>query len=122
MKFSVGIGYLDDIESGRKAFARVLQNTQGVLRDPGPWVYVSELAPSSVNFVVYFWVQAKQASVLEVSDRVATGIKYSLDEAGIDIPYPHTVVLFHDTTGTPDGDLDTANYALRPPAKRDDRP
>ena len=28
-----------------------------------------------------------------VMDRVITGIKLALDEAGIDIPYPHTVVL-----------------------------
>jgi small-conductance mechanosensitive channel len=30
---------------------------------------------------------------LKVIDRAMTGIKAALDEAGIDIPYPHTVVL-----------------------------
>ncbi len=74
--------------------------------DPGPWIYVSELAPSSVNFTVYFWVESNQANVLKVSDKVATGIKYALDEAGIDMPYPHSVVLFHDATGTRDGDIE----------------
>jgi len=74
--------------------------------DPGPWIYVSELAPSSVNFTVYFWVESNQANVLKVSDRVATGIKYALDRAGIDMPYPHSVVLFHDATGTRDGDIE----------------
>jgi small conductance mechanosensitive channel len=76
-----------------------------VLDDPGPWVYVGELAPSSVNFNVYFWTNSEQANVLAVSDRVATGIKLALDKAGIDIPYPHTVVLFHDATGTRKGDV-----------------
>lgn len=110
VKFVVGIGYLDDIEHGRRAIRRVLDETEGVLHDPGPWIYVSELAPSSVNFTVYFWVQSEQANVLKVSDQVATGIKYALDEEGIDMPYPHNVVLFHDATGTRDGDIERDSY------------
>ena len=77
---------------------------EGVAPDPGPWVYVSELAPSSVKFSVYFWTESQQANVLLVSDRVATGIKLALDEAQIDMPYPHTVVLFHNQTGSRQGD------------------
>ena len=110
VKFIVGIGYLDDIEAGRETIRRVLDQTEGVLDDPGPWIYVSELAPSSVNFTVYFWVESNQANVLKISDKVATGIKYALDEAGIDMPYPHSVVLFHDATGTRDGDIEQAKY------------
>ena len=110
VKFTVGIGYLDSIEEGRQTIHRVLRETEGVLPDPGPWVYVSELAASSVNFTVYFWVQSEQANVLRVSDRVVTGIKTALDAAGIDMPYPHTVVLFHDATGTRQGDIEREQY------------
>lgn len=92
VQFTVGVGYKDSIEEARTTISRVLAETQGVLDDPGPWVYVMELAPSSVNFNVYFWVESEQANVLAVSDRVATGIKLALDKAGIDIPYPHVVV------------------------------
>ncbi|MCY7347761.1 MAG: mechanosensitive ion channel family protein [Pyrinomonadaceae bacterium] len=110
VRFVVGIGYLDDIEKGRETIRQVLDKTEGVMPDPGPWIYVSELAPSSVNFTVYFWVESNQANVLKVSDRVATGIKYALDEAGIDMPYPHSVVLFHDATGTRGGDIEQEKY------------
>lgn len=110
VKFVVGIGYLDDIEKGRGAIKRVLDETEGVLHDPGPWIYVMELAASSVNFTVYFWVESQQANVLKVSDKVATGIKYALDRAGIDMPYPHSVMLFHDATGTLSGDIEQAKY------------
>jgi len=105
VRFTVGIGYLDSIEEAREAILGVLRDTEGVLDEPGPWVQVIELAPSSVNFALYFWVEAPQANVLRVSDRVATGIKLALDRAGIDMPYPHTVVLFHDVTGTRPGDV-----------------
>ncbi len=110
IKFVVGIGYLDDIEKGRKTIRRVLDETEGVLQEPGPWIYVDELAGSSVNMKVYFWVESNQANTLKVSDKVATGIKYALDEAGIDMPYPHNVVLFHDATGTRSGDIEQAKY------------
>lgn len=110
VKFTVGIGYPDSIEEARGTIKRVLGETKGVLPDPGPWVYVTELAGSSVNFTVYFWVRSEQANVLEVSDRVATGIKLALDRAGIDMPFPHTVVLFHDATGTREGDIKQSMY------------
>lgn len=80
------------------------------MQDPGPWIYVDELAGSSVNMKVYFWVESQQANTLKVSDKVATGIKYALDKAGIDMPYPHNVVLFHDATGTRSGDIEQAKY------------
>ncbi len=97
--FNVGIGYLDSLEEARAVIHQVLADTQGVLSEPSPWVYVCELAASSVNFNVYFWTASNQANVLAVSDQVATGIKLALDAAGIDMPYPHSVVLFHDQTG-----------------------
>ncbi len=104
VKFSVGIGYPDSIEKAREIIHNVLKTTEGVFSAPSPAVYLTELAGSSVNFTVYFWVKAEQADVLAVSDRVATGIKLALDAAHIDMPYPHTVLLFHDQTGTREGD------------------
>jgi small-conductance mechanosensitive channel len=55
-------------------------------------VYVEELAPSSVNFAIYFWAESQQRNVLAVRNRVTTAVKLALDRAGIDMPYPHTVV------------------------------
>ncbi len=119
VKFTVGIGYPDSIEEARETITRVLLDTEGVMHDPGPWVYVAELAPSSVNFTVYFWVGSQQANVLKVSDRVATGIKNALDRAGIDMPFPHTVVLFHDTTGSREGDIERERYITVQKARGD---
>lgn len=110
IRFTVGIGYPDSIEEARETIHRVLRETEGVMSDPGPWVYVTELAPSSVNFTVFFWAASQQANVLKVSDRVATGIKLALDGAGIDMPFPHTVVLFHDATGSRAGDIELNKY------------
>jgi len=92
VRLTVGIGYQDSIESARKIIHEVLEKMDGVLDDPGPWVYVSDLAPSSVNFTIYFWTGSRQANVLAMIDGVTTAIKTALDQAHIDIPYPQIVV------------------------------
>lgn len=93
VRLSVGIGYEDSIERARSIIGQVLNKTEGVVNEPAPSVLVAELAPSSVNFNIFFWTNSRQANVLRVIDRATTGIKSALDQAGIDIPYPHTVVL-----------------------------
>lgn len=98
-KFTVGIGYSDSIEEARSTILRVVGETEGVLADPPPEAYVEELAGSSVNLAVYFWTKSPQADVLAARGRVAAAIKEGLDAAHIDMPFPHTVVLFHDQTG-----------------------
>ncbi|WP_373532531.1 mechanosensitive ion channel family protein [Vampirovibrio sp.] len=107
---SVGIGYLHSIEEARSRIQKILTENEGVENDPGPWIYVAELAPSSVNFNIYFWTGSDQATVLKVTDQVMTAIKRTLDEGGIDIPYPHQVVLFHDATGTRQDDIQRSAY------------
>jgi len=113
VRFTVGIGYPDALDEARATIMRVVERAEGVLGDPGPWVYVDELAPSSVNFAVYFWTESHQANVLAVRDRVATAVKQALDAAGIDMPYPHTVLLFHDQTGTRAGDRERERSPAR---------
>ncbi len=124
VRFTVGIGYPDSIDEARATILRAVAAAEGVHADPGPWAYVEELAGSSVNFAVYFWTDSPQAHVLEVRDRVATGIKLALDRAGIDMPFPHRVVLFHDQTGNRSkdaaGDRPARRDATRPaPADAD---
>ena len=103
IRLSVGIGYQDSIEGARSVIRQVLNKTEGVLNEPAPSIFVAELAPSSVNFNVFFWTNSRQINVLRVIDSVMTGIKLGLDEAGIEIPYPHTVVLTQPPTTPRDG-------------------
>ncbi len=93
VKFTVGINYGNSIEEARQALLNMLSKTEGVLQDPAPDVNVVELADNSVNLRVLFWAEPVQSNIRKTSDRVATGIKNSLDEAGIDMPYPHMVLM-----------------------------
>ncbi len=103
VRLSVGIGYQDSIERARSVIREVLHKTEGVLHEPAPSVFVADLAPSSVNLNVFFWTNSRQGSVLKVTDSAITGIKSALDQAGIEIPYPHTVVLNQSPATRQDG-------------------
>lgn len=111
----VGIGYQDDIETARRLMEDVLRKTEGVFMEPAPLVVVTELAASSVDLTIYFWINPRDNG-LKISDRVATGIKSALDNAGIEIPFPHSVVLFRDQTERrrEDARSDTASEQTRP--------
>ena len=81
-----GIGYEDDIDKARDIILDVLSRDERVLKDPAIKVAVSELADSSVNFVVRPWVNADDYWNV-IFDANET-IKKRFDDEGISIPYP----------------------------------
>jgi small conductance mechanosensitive channel len=81
-----GIGYDDDIKGAEQILLELVQKEPKVLSDPSVTVAVSELADSSVNFVVRPWVNTED--YWDVKFSLMEKIKLALDEAGISIPYP----------------------------------
>jgi small conductance mechanosensitive channel len=56
--WSYGITYGDDMEQFKKAMNDFIQEDKRILTDPEPFIGLSELADSSVNFAVRVWVNA----------------------------------------------------------------
>ena len=81
-----GISYSDDIKKARDILMETLEADERVLKDPAPNVALSELANSSVNFVVRPWVNA--ADYWDVKWDMNKKIKLALDANGISIPFP----------------------------------
>jgi len=86
---TVGVGYNEDIKKTKEVLLRVLTSNAMVLEDPAPSVNVSELADSSVNFAVRPY--CKPEHYWDVFFATVEGSKLALDNAGIEIPYPHKV-------------------------------
>ena len=84
-----GVGYDSDIKETKTVFDNVLKANPKILMDPAPTIALSELADSSLNFVVRPWCKAED--YWEVYFGVTEQVKEALDVAGIDIPYPHSV-------------------------------
>ena len=81
-----GIGYDDDIKKAKDIMLEIMGKDERILPEPAPLVAVSELADSSVNFVVRPWV--KSADYWGVLFDLNEKIKLAFDEASISIPYP----------------------------------
>ena len=86
---TIGVGYDEDIKKTKEVLMQVLTSNPMVLQDPAPSVNVSELADSSVNFAVRPF--CKPEHYWDVYFATYEGCKLALDEAGIEIPYPHQV-------------------------------
>ncbi len=82
----IGIGYDDDIAKAKGILEAIIKRENRVLENPATNIAVSELADSSVNFVVRPWV--KTSDYWDVYFALTEEIKISFDKEGISIPYP----------------------------------
>ncbi len=86
----MGIGYGSDINKAMEVIRELLENDSRVLKEPGITIAVGELADSSVNIKVRPWVNASDYWGLHGDFH--KNCKEAFDAAGIDIPFPQTVV------------------------------
>ena len=90
----IGCSYDDDIDKVKEVLADVLSKDERILKEPKPRIALSELADSSVNFIVRPWV--KNAEYLDVLYSLLEEIKKRFDQEGISIPYPQSDVHIHN--------------------------
>ncbi|MBE9205323.1 mechanosensitive ion channel family protein [Nostoc sp. LEGE 06077] len=104
LQYDVGIGYGDDIDRAKELMLQALHSVPEVLPEPAPDVLVMELAESTVNIRVRWWIKPpRRADDLTSRDKVLTAIKKTLVANGIDLPFPTQQILFHDQTEETDG-------------------
>jgi small conductance mechanosensitive channel len=96
---TIGIGYGDDVLKAKQVLGEILKTENRILETPAPKIAVSELADSSVNFVVRPWV--KTSDYWDVYFDLTEKIKLTFDQEGISIPFPQQDVhLFQEKSGT----------------------
>jgi small-conductance mechanosensitive channel len=103
-QYDVGIGYGDDIDKACDLMVEAARSCEGVAADPPPEAFAWELEGSWINVRLRWWTSSKRSDVVHVRGRVVQRVRGALTEAGIDLPFPTNVVLFHDQTEETDGD------------------
>jgi small-conductance mechanosensitive channel len=103
-EYDVGIGYGDDAERASRIIVEVLAEVEGVASDPPPEAIPWALDASTVNIKVRWWSDAHRGEVVHTRGRVIGAVKSALSGAGVDLPFPTRLVLFHDQTEESDGD------------------
>jgi len=82
----VGVSYEDDLDKVRKTLEEIVAADERVLAEPAVMIAVSELADSSVNFIVRPWCATSDYWPL-TWDLTET-IKKRFDQEGISFPFP----------------------------------
>jgi len=89
----VGVSYSDDLDKVRKTLEELVAADERILADPACKIAVSQLADSSVNFIVRPWVKA--ADYWPVMFEMTEAIKKRFDQEGISFPFPQQDVHLH---------------------------
>ncbi len=82
----VGVSYGDDLDKVRSTLQALVDAEERILDEPACTIAVSELADSSVNFVVRPWV--KTADYWGVMFDLTEAIKKRFDQEDISFPFP----------------------------------
>ena len=82
----IGVSYSDDLDKVRATLQELVSADERILDDPAPTIAVSELADSSVNFVVRPWVRTPDywAVMFDLTE----AIKKRFDQEDISFPFP----------------------------------
>lgn len=88
--WTFGIAYGDDLKKAQSTLMAILESDSRILKDPGAFARVGELADSSVNFTVRAWVNA--ADFWDVHFDVIEKVKTTFDEQGLNFPFPQQEV------------------------------
>lgn len=90
VQFTVGIGYEDDIQSAIDLIQKILDTNEELVRDEEHenFVIEDELASSTVNLVVFFWVHTvdyRRASLV-LRGKIIREVKEELFRQGFNLP------------------------------------
>ena len=91
--WTFGIGYGDDIDKAYAVLGKLISNDDRILKDPEPFMALSELADSSVNIVVRVWVKAPD--YWDVFFKMNEEVYKTFDKEGLSIPFPQRDIHVH---------------------------
>jgi len=85
-KVEIGIGYDNDIRSAQTLALDIANQQNAVLSDPPAQVLIKNLGSSTINFVLYFWVNSEQHSPLKVASQLMRELVNEFTKQNISMP------------------------------------
>lgn len=83
---ALGVSYDADLKTARDILARLAAEDERVLKDPAPWIGVTELADSAVIITFRPWVRT--ADFWQTRSDLLEKVKREFDAHGVGIPFP----------------------------------
>lgn len=88
----VGIAYKEDVGEAIDVLSSVVKNHKLVLIEPEPLIIATRYGDSSINIVIRAWVP--RTEFFTATSDLIKETKKALDDAGIEIPFPHRTIYF----------------------------
>ncbi len=117
----VGIGYGDNPAEAIEYFHQAVTSVEGVSPDMAVEVIPWSLNDYTVGLKVRWWSHSARLEQVQVKGRVIMAVAKAAKEHGVDLPFPTSVVLFHDQTEEIDGDR-TRHRVVWPAGKNPPQP
>ncbi|MDR7128759.1 small conductance mechanosensitive channel [Algoriphagus sp. 4150] len=89
-EINVGVAYGTNIKKAKEVLVKIFENDPRVLKDPAPFVALTNFGDSSLDLVVRVWVKA--SDLWPVHFDGMESINTEFEKAGIEIPFPQRVV------------------------------
>ncbi|MEO8650197.1 MAG: mechanosensitive ion channel family protein [Acidobacteriota bacterium] len=93
MTIKFNLGYDEDIDRAKSITYDALVSAEGVVTDPKPNVYVTDLASQGVLITINFWLNTYENRPLVVYDHAAISIMRALDEAEFKLFPPGSMIV-----------------------------
>jgi small-conductance mechanosensitive channel len=93
-ELTFGIRYSDDADNAISVIEDIIDKEPFALLNPEPAVFVNELGDSAVKIIVRIWAPISEWFSLKSS--LVLAVKKTLEEKGIEIPFPQHVVYLHN--------------------------
>ena len=98
VKVPIGIAYKENIQASREVILTTIKDDQRILVTPAPTVIVAGLGDSSINLQLRFWTRDPLMQY-SLKWEYTELCKRALDDAGIEIPFPHSQIFLERSSG-----------------------
>lgn len=102
--YDFGITYGSDTAMAMKVAVDAVKDIDGVLTDPAPEALSTNLGDFAKVVTLRWWTKSTQTDVVHTRSDVMLAVENAFAANDIDIPFPTTTMLWHDRTGTEQGD------------------
>jgi small-conductance mechanosensitive channel len=88
----VTVAYGTDVDGVMQLLMQACEEQNKVLKDPLPFVTLTNFGADGLEFGAHYWVDEQQAGLLTLKSEINIRILQLLQAKGIEIPYPQRVV------------------------------
>lgn len=90
-EWTFGVGYGANLKTAEEIIRDTIMADERAMADPAPFIQVTNLNDSSVDFLVRVWCNASDYFAFKAD--MTRKVKEALDDGGVDIPFPTRTIV-----------------------------